>query len=404
MMNRAALFDALAAAVTDGDCTGVLLLRTQQLREFERLFGYEAGEWLAMALQDRLGAALRSQDRWFRIGECDFAAVLPRLQQRQHAALAAAKVVRVMRQTFERDGRPLHANVAVGVATWPQDGADAATLCRCADEAATLAVRLPEGYAFNASAPEGLVDYDALHSAIAGNRLQTWLQPILAVEDDRLLGFESLSRWYHEGAWMPPARFVVTAEETGLIAELTHWCLHGTLRHCAPLLRRRPDLSCSVNLSPRAVLDDGLAEQIEGALRLWEVPPRSLKVEITETAFIDNQAQLAQVLDTLRGMGVGVSIDDYGTGYSSLRYLRDFPIDEIKIDRSFIADMPFNPRSVSLSTAVVELAHGLGAQAVAEGVEDARVLAMLREIGCDRYQGFLCGAPRPAEQVLAALA
>jgi diguanylate cyclase len=401
MLNREALFAAIAEAVADGGSAGVLVLRTQRLREFEWLFGYEAAEHLAWAMEARLSEALRPADGLFRIGECDFAMVLPRLQQRQHAALAAGKVVRTLHDPLQSDGRPVRVGIAVGIATWPEDGEDAATLCRRADEAATLAVHTRERHAFNTSVPRQLVAYDALYGAIAANRLETWLQPIRTVADGRLLGFESLSRWRHEGALIPPERFVATAEQTGLIEALTHWSLHSALRHCAPALRRRPDLGCSVNLSPRAMLDHGIVEQVDAALRLWGVPARALNVEITETAFVEDAERLVGALTDLHAMGVGVSIDDYGAGYSSLVYLRDFPVDEIKIDRSFIVDMVGNPRSARLAGAVIDLAHNIGAHVVAEGVETEAALGMLRAMGCDRYQGYLHGRPRPAGEVLA---
>jgi len=400
MLNREALFAAVAASLAEEGCTGVLFVRAQRLRDLELTFGYEAGERLADAMERRLLEALRPVDRAFRVGGCDFAVVLPRLRQRQHAALAAGKIARSLREPHVIDACALHANIAVGVATSPEDGDDASTLCRRADAAVTTAVHMRERHAFNPSEPHRPVAYADLHEAIAGNRLETWLQPICAVDDGRLLGVESLTRWRHRNAWVPPAQFVAAAEKTGLIEALTHWSIHGTLRQCAPTLRLNRGLACSVNLSPRAVLDYGIVEQVDAALRLWDVPPNALKLEITETAFIDDVAVLSDALNELRAMGVGISIDDYGTGYSSLAYLRDFPVDEIKIDRSFVADMVVNPRSARIAATVVDLAHGLGMHTVAEGVENEEVLSMLKNMGCDRYQGYLHGRPRPASEVL----
>jgi diguanylate cyclase len=402
MLNREALFACIADAGSDGACAGVLVLRTQRLREFERLFGYEAGEQLAVALEARIREALRPVDQLFRIGECDFAIVLPRLQQRQHAALAAAKVSRAARAQLAVGGRPVRASIAVGVATRPDDGTDPATLCRRADEATVLALHASERHAFNTSVRQDVVPHEALHDAIAGGRLELWLQPIHAVADDRLHGFESLARWRHEGTWIPPERFVATAEQTGLIGALTHWSLHGTLRHCAPVLRRHPGLTCSINLSPRAIVEHDIVEQFEAALRLWDVPAAAIKAEITETAFVSDTSALAAALNELHAMGVAVSIDDYGTGYSSMVYLREFPVDEIKLDRSLVSGITRSERSRQLAGAVVDLAHGIGAGVVAEGVESLETLAMLQAMDCDRYQGFLLGQPAPAAAVLAA--
>ncbi|TDK25036.1 GGDEF domain-containing protein [Luteimonas aestuarii] len=403
MLNRDALLACVAETDGDGGCIGVLVLRTQRLRDFEMLFGYAAGEALATALEHRLREALRPVDRLFRIGECDFAMVLPGLKQRQHAALAAGKVSRAARAPLEVCGHPVRANIAVGVATRPHDGTDPVTLCRRADEATLEAVQTAERHAFNSSVERQLVSHDALREAIAANHLAIWLQPIRSVRDGRLHGFESLARWRHRDAWVAPERFIATAEQTGLIGPLTHWSLHGTLRACAPALRENPTLVFSINLSPRAVLEDDVVAAFSAALALWGVPASALKVEVTETAFVSDMPALSEVLRELHATGVAISIDDYGTGYSSMAYLREFPVDEVKLDRSFIQDITVNTRSRQLAAAAVSLAHGIGAQVVAEGVESAQTLALLAEMGCDRYQGYLHGRPAPAAEAIAAM-
>lgn len=403
MLNRDALFACVADADAQEGFTGVLVLRTQGLRDFEMLFGYAAGEALAEALEHRLREALRPADRLFRIGECDFAMVLPGLTQRQHAALAAGKVSRAARAPLEVCGHPVRADIAVGVATRPHDGTDPATLCLRADEATLEASQAAERHAFNSSVERQAVSHDALREAIAANRLSIWLQPIRSVRDGSLQGFESLARWRHRDAWVVPERFIATAEQTGLIGPLTHWNLHGTLRVCAPVLRKHPRLTCSINLSPRAILENDVVAEVSTALSLWAVPASALKVEVTETAFVSDIRPLSEVLRELHAMGVAISIDDYGTGYSSMVYLREFPVDEIKIDRSLVQDIATSTRSRQLAAAAVSLAHGIGAQVVAEGVESAATLDVLRDMGCDRYQGYLHGRPAPAAEAIAAM-
>lgn len=406
MLNRSELHAAierLADGEGESSVGGLLFIRTQRLREFEMLFGYAAGERLRQAILDRLQRALRSVDKIAAIGECDFAAVLPHLHDRQHAVLAASKVARLLKEPFEMFGRPARANIAVGAATWPQDGSDPETLCRHADAACADAQRLRERYALYAGDHQTPLSNDALHEAILRNQLLVYLQPIHDVGDGRLTGFESLARWNVQDEWIPPGVFIAAAEQTGLIDELTRWSINTTLRHCAEMLRHRPDLRCSINLSPRAVLEYGIVEQIAASLKIWGVSPQSLVVEITETAFIENADLIADVLSELHTMGVGIAIDDYGTGYSSLTYLKDFPVTELKIDRSFVADLIHNTRSAQLVAAMIDLAHRLQAVAVAEGVEDAAALEMLKGMGCDRYQGYLKAHPRPAEEVIARL-
>lgn len=406
MLNRSELHAAIErSADGQGEASigGLLFIRTQRLREFEMLFGYAAGERLRQAILDRLQRALRSVDKIVAIGECDFAAVLPRLHDRQHAALAASKVARLLKDPFEILGRPARASIAVGAASWPRDGDDSETLCRHADEACTTSLGLRERYALYEGERRQPVAHDALHEAILRNQLEVYLQPIHDVASDRLAGFESLARWRTPEGMVAPAMFIPVAEQTGLIDELTRWSINTTLRHCTGLLRERPGLKCSINLSPRAILEHGIVEQITSSLKIWDVSPRALIVEITETAFIDDAEQIAEVLGELHAMGVGIAIDDYGTGYSSLTYLKQFPVTELKIDRSFVADMADNARSAQLVAAMVELAHRLGVVSVAEGVEDPEVLEMLRELGCDRYQGYLKAKPEAAEDVIARL-
>lgn len=404
MLNRSELHAAIRRS-TDGEgeasISGLLFIRTQRLREFEMLFGYAAGERLRQAMLDRLQRALRSVDMIVAIGECDYAAVLPRLHDRQHAALAASKVARLLKEPFEVLGRPARASIVVGAASWPRDGDDPEMLCRHADEACTTALQLRERYALYEGERHEPIAHDALHEAILRNQLEVFLQPIHDIASDRLTGFESLARWRTDDGMVPPATFIAVAEQTGLIDELTRWSINTTLRHCTDLLRAQPGLKCSINLSPRAILDHGIVEQIASSLKIWDVTPGSLIVEITETAFIDDAEQIAEVLAELHAMGVGIAIDDYGTGYSSLTYLKQFPVTALKIDRSFVSDMADNTRSAQLVAAMIELAHRLGAIAVAEGVEDPEALEMLKELGCDQYQGYLKVMPEAAEAVIA---
>jgi predicted signal transduction protein with EAL and GGDEF domain len=407
VQNRSELYAAIERAQQGTDAEelqgGVLVVRAQRLRDFESMFGYAGAERLGQAMQDRLQHALRSVDSVVQIGECDFAAVLPRLHDRQHAALAASKVARVMREPFEVLGRPARAGIAVGAATWPQDGDTPEMLCRRADEACRDASRIRERHALYSGRQRQAIGHDALHEAILRNQLQVWLQPIHAVGDDRLMGFESLARWHGDDGWIPPDVFIPVAEQTGLIDELTRWSINTTLRHCTVVLAEHPGLTCSINLSPRAILEHGIVEQIAASLKIWGVAPEALVLEVTETAFIDDAEHISEVLGELHGMGVGIAIDDYGTGFSSLGYLRQFPMTELKVDRSFVRDVAENARSEQLVAAMIDLAHRLDAVVVAEGVETPAALAALRRLGCDFYQGYLKARPAPADEVIAGI-
>ena len=408
MLNRSVLQEAFSRQLRGSDAgavCGMLVVRALRLRDLQLLLGHPLVESMADAVEARLRGLLRPDDEVVRIGECDYAVVLPHLRERNHAALAASKVARGLNGLLVVNGRPMRTNVAVGAATWPADADGFDALCLHADQACAAGAFARERFALYGGDGHGrLVEYGELHAAIATNQLQLYLQPIHDIASGGLVGFEALSRWDNPRLGPVSAdQFVGLADQTGLIDELTRWTFNASLRHCAEWLRTHPRVTCSVNLSPLAFLDQPLVEQIAAALEIWEVPPHALTVEVTENAFAEDAPVIADALRTLHEMGVGVAIDDFGTGYSSFSYLKRFPVSELKIDIDFVADIARDPRSARLSASMVELAHALGAVAVAEGVEDEETLERLRELGCDQAQGFLFGRPIPAAEAVAAL-
>ena len=408
MLNRNALQQAFSRQLHDGDADavcGLLVVRALRLRELGLLLGHGLVESLADAVEERLHGLLRPDDEVVRIGECDFGVLLPRLRERNHAALAASKVARGLNGMLNVDGRPIRANMVVGAATWPADADSFETLCLHADQACAAAASNRERFAlFSGVGRSRLVEYGELHAAIAGNQLRLHLQPIHNIASGALVGFEALTRWDNPRLGpVPPSRFIGLAEQTGLIGELTRWTLNAALRHCAEWLPTHPHVACSVNVSPLAFVDQPLLDQISSALEIWDVPAHALTVEVTENAFAEDVPAVSDTLRTLHEMGVGVAIDDFGTGYSSFSYLKRFQVSELKIDIDFVADIVRDPRSAQLSASMVELAHSLGAVAVAEGVERPETLERLRELGCDLAQGFLFGGATPAEDAVAAL-
>ena len=408
LLNRSALQEAFFRQSHGGDAgviSGLLVVRALRLRELELLFGHPLVESLADAVEAHLQTLLRPHDEVVRIGECDFAVVLPRLRERNHAALAASKVARGLHGMLDVGGRPIRANFAVGAATWPVDAESFETLCLHADQACATAATSRDRFAlFSGTGRSRLIEYGELHAAIAGNQLRLHLQSIHDIATGGLVGFEALSRWDNPRLGpVSPAQFVGLAEQTGLIGELTRWTLNASLRHCAEWLPHHPDATVSVNISPLAFVDQPLVDQVASALEVWQVPAHLLTVEVTENALAADTSTIADALRTLYEMNVGVAIDDFGTGYSSFSYLKRFPVSEIKIDIDFVADIVRHERSAQLSASMVELAHSLGAVAVAEGVEDAQTLQRLRELGCDQAQGYLFSRPVPAEEAVAAL-
>ena len=408
MLNRNALQEAFFRQLhgESADAViGLLIVRTLRVRELELLLGHALVESLSDTIEMHLRPLLRPDDEVVRIGECDFAVVLPRLRERNHAALAASKVARGLNGMLDVGGRRTRANIVVGAAAWPADADSFDALCLHADQACAAAASTRERFAlFSGAGHSRLAEYGELHEAIAGNQLRLHLQPIHDIRSGALVGFEALSRWENPRLGpVSPAKFIGLAEQTGLIGELTRWSLNAALRHCAQWLPTHPGVTCSVNVSPLAFIDQPMVEQISSALEIWEVPARALTVELTENALAADALAIADSLRTLHDMGVNIAIDDFGTGYSSFSYLKRFPVSELKIDIDFVAGIARDERTAQLAASMVEVAHALGAVAVAEGVEDQGTLECLRRLGCDHAQGYLLGRPVPAEDAVAAL-
>lgn len=400
----AALQDAVAEATASASTLGLLLVRLRRLRETARLLGYDVSEAFVDAVHGAIGSALREGDRIWRVGEGEFAVLLPGLRDRQHAALAAAKLLRVLGVPLQAAGYPVLPVVSIDIATAPHDGEQARLLYRHADHACEQANSGTDRYAFY-EAPCQAFDFNHadLRDALAGNRLALYLQPIADLRaGGRIDRCEALSRWTHPslGA-IPPEAFVRMAEQTGQINELTRWTLNAALRHVA---QSPVPFGVSVNIAVDALRQPGFTEQVLDLLAFWDVQPACLLLEITESGLMADPAHCTRVLARLREAGIGVGIDDFGTGYSSMAYLRRLPASELKIDQSFVRDMRQDVRAQKLVGSMIDVSHHLGMTTVAEGVEDADTLALLRGMGCDHAQGYHLGRPGPAAEVVAALA
>lgn len=408
-MNHAALVAVLAARLADSQghaaALGVMMVRLQRLREFRLIYGYAASDALSASAQLRIEQIVRPVDVVCRIGEYEFVVLLPDLHNHNHAALAGSRVVRAFQDTLPIDGRSVLASVAVGISVFPEHGADAETLLRRAELALAAAERSSDRSTLYAmGAEQALIPYEWLHEAIIANRLEAYLQPILDLRTDAIVGIESLARWNEPGRGMiPPDAFIPLAEETGLISGLTRWSLNATLRHASLARRIDPQLGFSINLSPRVFGERDIVAQISSALNIWDVPAQAVTLEVTENALMEDPELSLRLLGRLRDEGLCISIDDFGAGYSSLAYLKHFPATELKIDRSFVIDMQRDARTVQVVRSIVDLGHHLQLGVVAEGVEDGLTLEMLKEMGCDRAQGYHIRRPAPAAEIIAEL-
>lgn len=408
MLNREASFKAVnryAEQCRDtGGTLGVMLLRLRRFREFNIHFGYENGDRLVAATFALIRQALRPADEVFQVGACDFAILLPDLHNPDHATLAASRMIRLFQEPIAIGDRSILADVAIGVALCPEHGSSPDQLFRCAERAYTSALHSIDRYAVYAlAAGELSISHEDLHEAIVNNRLELYLQPLWDLRYGRIAGVESLARW-NSPRWgvVEPSLFIPLAEQTGLITPLTRWSLNNSLHHCAKARRMGLDLPFAINLSPRVFSERGIVEQILGALRIWDVAPDAIILEVTETAVMDDPEQSSRLLHRLRAEGLRIAIDDFGIGHSTFAYLQNTPATELKIDKSFVSNMLHDQRAWQLVHSMIELAKNLELEVAAEGVENAEIMQALTGLGCDYVQGYFLGRPQPAAEFLAA--
>jgi diguanylate cyclase (GGDEF)-like protein len=365
-----------------------------RFKEINDTLGHSTGDALLEQLGPRLKGSLRKSDTIARLGGDEFAIVLPGAGLPE-ATLIAGGLQRVVRKPFDLDGRVVSVGASIGIASAPEHGIDADTLLRCADVAMYIAKRSGQGVSVYAAeqdphTPDRLALIGELTDAISRGELQLAFQPLIDCQRNQIAGVEALVRWPHpRHGLVPPDQFVPLAEQTGLIRQLSRWVLESALRQHCQWRSLGLEVAVSVNLSMRDLHDPGLPDAVAGLLAELRIAPGGLRIEITESSLMSDPAHALQTLARLRDMGVHVSIDDFGTGYSSLAYLKQLPVDELKIDRSFVRDVAVDHNDLAIVRSTIDLAHNLGLRVVAEGVEDASTLALLRGLGCDKAQGYL---------------
>jgi len=356
---------------------------------------------LSTELAERMRTELRSNDTLCALGKFEWGIILPDLRTPGQIALASNRLVQAC-LTPIRMGERRHLVIAhAGGAVSPDDATESIELLRAARLALESAARHGTPYELY-QAETGVsaqLEYELeeeLLGALTHNRLQLDLQPQVDAATGRCVAAEALLRWQRRsGEWVPPPLVIATVERLGGLRTLSRWLINHSARAAAELHRRGVDVRLSINLTAADLRDFELPDLLQQSLSTWGAPPGALGVELTESAVIADEARTYDVLSRLRELGCSVSIDDFGTGYSSMIYLRRLPLHEIKLDRIFVRNIVGSPEDRAIVAALVQLAHSLGLQAVAEGVEDEATLAILREIGCERAQGYLFGKPMP---------
>jgi predicted signal transduction protein with EAL and GGDEF domain len=355
---------------------------------------------------------VRQGDTVARVGGDEFTVLFPDIAHADDAQRMAEKILQAFSTPFLIDGQELYVTASIGFALFPQDGEDPDTLLRNADSAMYRAKELgrnnfqPCTPGMNARALERMGIERGLRRALDRQEFVLYYQPVVRLSDRRIVGVEALVRWQHpERGLVLPETFIPVAEESRLIVPLGKWVLSTACWHMAEWRETGVDgVRMAVNLSARQFQQQDLAKMVASAVENFWLPPDCLELEITESAAMQNVEWTKEVLHALRAVNVRISIDDFGTGQSSLSYLRHFPISTMKIDRSFVRDIGVDVDDEAIVRAVIALAHVLKLNVVAEGVETEAQLAFLREAGCDEAQGALFSSATPAEDLPALLA
>jgi len=385
----------------------VMYLDLDHFKLVNDALGHSFGDRLLGEVAKRLQSALRASDTISRIGGDEFSVLLPEVTSTEAVAGVARKVLHSLARPFHVDGHDFFVTASIGIGCHPSDGDDAETLLKCADAAMYRAKELGRNQAqlFTASMNERYVRRLALeqhlHHAIEREQLELWYQPVYDRTRRRYVCVEALLRWRDPvRGLVPPSEFVGLAEETGMIVPIGAWALRTACLQLRQWMEQGLSLRMAVNISAVQLQQRDLVAQVQGAIAESGIEPGMLQLEITESAAMQNFELTLEMLRELRAMGVGVSVDDFGTGQSSLIYLKHFPIDTVKIDKEFLREVTSDETAAAIVSYVINLAHTLQLKVVAEGVETEEQYTFLRHYACDQMQGFLFAKPLPADEVV----
>jgi diguanylate cyclase len=400
--NRTLLLDRMRQAVIRGlrETTPVslLLMDLDRFKEVNDTFGHHTGDSLLQQVGFLIRSVLRQSDTVARLGGDEFGLVLPNTT-REGAITAAQKLAEAFSQPLFVDGQSFHVGSSIGIAIFPEHGTDASTLLRRSDVAMYTAKREKSVYAIYAETQDQdshvrLALSRDLRYAIERQELVLQYQPKMDMRTHEVISVEALIRWKHpQRGLLFPDRFMVLAEQTGQIKSLSLWVLGEAVRQCNVWHEAGKALGIAINLSASSLPDSQLGDTIAHYLKQYGVPPSMLEIEVTESVLMSDPARAMQVLMRLHDLGIKIAVDDFGTGYSSLAYLKRLPVDEIKIDKSFVLDMISNPEDAVIVRSIIDLAHNLGLRVVAEGVEDEQTWSLLDSMNCDEVQGFFLSRP-----------
>ncbi len=411
--NRILLHDrlqqALSAAQRQKDKVGILIMDLDHFKEINDTLGHFNGDIILKQVATRLQGTIRDLDSVARLGGDEFAVLLPNITREQDALGVAKKIRQALKPSFQVSGLNLDVNASIGVALFPEHGNDLDTLMQRAEVAMYAAKKEKAGcltYSrqLDQYSPKRLTLMSELRHAIEQQQLLVYYQPKIDIKTRKVIEFEALVRWPHpEHGLLSPDEFIPMAERTGLIKPLTSLVAEKALKQLAAWCREGYDLKVTINVSARVLLDPEFPDTLIGLLAAYRVDPGRLMLEITETTIMVDQDRAMEVLRRMKDVRVRLSIDDFGTGYSSLAYLKQLPVHELKIDKSFVMNMDHNHDDAVIVKIIIELGHQLGLEITAEGVESENILSRLEELGCDVAQGYLISKPLPADELMVLL-
>ncbi|HTQ99385.1 MAG TPA: EAL domain-containing protein [Candidatus Acidoferrum sp.] len=416
MPNRTLLADRVTQAINYSHWTNrsiaLLVVDIDRFKTVNDGYGHEFGDELLRKFAERLRATARTRDTIARISGNCFAILATELASPEDVIILVSRLQHMLVTPFEVKGNSLTLTVCIGISVYPRDGNDFVSLMRNADAAMHKAKeRSNGGFQFytvemTSTAIERVNIEAELHHALAGNQLELHYQPQVSIADESLVGFEALMRWNHpQRGFLSPALFIPIAENSELICKMGEWALFEACRQMKEwdsISRLRPKIA--VNVSMRQFRSQGFAEMVQNTLQSLQLEPNRLELEVTESLLVHDRDEVARILNSLGDLGVRISLDDFGTGYSSLGYLSRLPITSLKIDKGFVQNCLDDKNDREIVRAIISLAESLELGVVAEGIETAEQLELLRKYGCDEGQGYLFSRPERVETITSMLA
>jgi diguanylate cyclase (GGDEF)-like protein len=410
--NRTLFADRVSQAISatkreNGRRVALMLMDLDHFKEINDTLGHAAGDEVLMEVARRLSQVLRDGDTLTRLGGDEFAILLPNAENARHAAESVAqKILQRLSSPVTVADNELYLGASMGIALYPDNGLDVQSLLSHADVAMYACKNRDTRYAFyedrlDTDVPTRLRLSGELRHALERHELELHYQPIVDLKSGRPSGIEALIRWRHPTRGLiAPDEFLPLAERSGQIKAITDWVIDTALTQCEACQREHGEMRVAVNVSARAFQDPKFAERLEHTLARRRLSPRCLEIEVTENMLMSDVEHVSRLLRQLAALGIRIAIDDFGTGYSSLAYLKQLPLDRLKIDKSFVLDMLKDDNDAIIVKTIIDLAHNLGREVVAEGIENEDTHDLLDRLGCDGAQGFHIGRPMPAVELM----